>query len=219
MEHSDWASRWSSHQIGFHQLGVSSFLEKYAEQVWGTGGVGRVFVPLCGKSLDLVFLAGRADEVVGVEYVEQAVREFFIERRLTPEIETGSAARYTAANYKIYAADLFALTEEQLGRIDAVFDRASLVALDQWTRARYAAHMRSLQPAGARTLLITFDYDQDEMDGPPFAVSPEEVDRLFGDGFEVERLETRDALHDRFRAGGVTAMSESAFALTHTADH
>lgn len=216
MERSDWASRWEEGRIAFHQSSVTSFLEKYAELVWGPDALGRIYVPLCGKSLDMVFLAEKAAEVVGVEYVEQAVSEFFAERGLTPEIETDPAIRYSAGNYTLFAADFFSLTEEHLGPIDAVFDRASLVALDRAARIRYANHLRSLLPEEARTLLVTFNYDQTEMSGPPFAVSPEEVHRLFQDGFEVEHLETRDALSDLFRTRGLTAMRESAFRLTCT---
>jgi thiopurine S-methyltransferase len=216
VERSDWASRWKEGRIAFHQSRVTNFLDKYAEPVWGTDALGRICVPLCGKSLDMVFLAGRAAEVVGVEYVEQAVSEFFVERGLTPEIETDPAIRYSAGNYVLFAADFFSLTQEHLGPIDAVFDRASLVALDRAARIRYANHLRSLLRERAKTLLVTFDYDQAEMNGPPFAVSPDEVHRLFDDGFEVEHLETRDALDDRFRTQGLTAMRESAFRLTCT---
>lgn len=216
MERADWASRWNEGRIAFHQPSVNGLLEKYAERIWGRDGIGRVYVPLCGKSLDMVFLAENAAEVVGVEYVEQAVREFFAERGLTPEIETNPAIRYSAGGYTLFVADFFDLAEENLGRIDAVFDRASLVALDRAGRARYASHLRSILPEGARTLLITFDYDQTEMTGPPFAVSPDEVDRLFRDRFEVEHLETRSALNEIFRTRGLTAMHESAFVLTCT---
>ena len=88
MQKSDWTSRWNAGQIGFHQPDVNSFLGKYAEQVWGPDALGRVYVPLCGKSLDMVFLAKNVGEVVGVEFVEQAVKEFFAEQGLTPDRST-----------------------------------------------------------------------------------------------------------------------------------
>lgn len=182
--------------------------------MWGPDRLGRIYVPLCGKGLDMVFLAERiADEVVGVEYVEQAVEEFFAERGLAPTVETDPATRYSAGNYTLFASDFFSLTSEHLGPIDAVFDRAALVALDPETKIRYANRLRSLLPAGARTLLVTLDYDQRQMSGPPFAVSPEEVRRLFEDGFELSHLETRDVLDDAFRGRGLSALLESAFEL------
>ncbi|MBK5286934.1 MAG: thiopurine S-methyltransferase, partial [Acidimicrobiia bacterium] len=196
MQQTDWESRWSAGQIPFHQPDVSRALSTYAESVWGTSGMSRVYVPLCGKSLDMVYLAEMADEVVGVEFVEQAVQEFFAERGLTPEIEREPEVRYRAGNYRLYAADVFSLTNAHLGAIDAVYDRAALVALDAETRIRYAAHMHSIVSVGARMLLVAFEYDQSQMNGPPFAVPDDEVHRLFDGGFEVETLGTRDALDD-----------------------
>lgn len=214
MEQPDWDARWREGQIGFHQSTVTDALEQYSEQVWGTGPWGRVFVPLCGKSLDMVFLAERADTVVGVEYVEQAVQEFFAERGLTPQVDAEPSARYEAEKYTLFAADFFELDVGDLGVIDAVFDRASLVALNAETRVKYADHMRSILPLGSKVLLVAFHYEQSDMDGPPFSVTPDEVARLFQDGFVIEHLETRDMLNDEFRARGLTVMHESVFSLT-----
>ncbi len=217
MERADWTSRWSEGRIGFHQGRYSDFLERHADRAWGTEGPGRVLVPLSGKSLDMVFLADRGAEVVGVEYVEQAVLEFFAERELEPEVEDGPPKRFAAAPYELFAADFFTIGKDAAGRIDAVFDRAALVALDRPTRARYAAHLRELMPAGSVSLLITFDYEQSQMEGPPFAVAPEEVEELFADGFEIERLEERELVDQRFRDRGLSSMREIAFALSRVA--
>jgi len=108
---------------------------------------------------------------------------------------------------------MFAVTQEHTGPIDAVFDRAALVALDATSRARYAKHITSLLYAGAAMLLVTFDYDQSEMDGPPFAVSNDEVVSLYGDGFDIEFLDSRNALNDVMRERGLTRFETSAYAL------
>ena len=209
----DWEEAWSTDQIGFHQDKTSTYLERFADEVWGTS-MGRVFVPLCGKSLDLVFLADRASDVVGVEFVEQAVQDFFSERARTPSISNDGPTRYIADPYTVFAADFFAVTQHELGEIDAVFDRASMVALDPETRARYAAHMAAILPTGAKTLLLTFTYDQAAVDGPPFSVPSEEIHRLYSDAFEIEHLDTRDVLNEVFRERGLDAMTESAHVLT-----
>jgi thiopurine S-methyltransferase len=217
IDHGDWASRWSEGRIGFHQGAVNDFLAKYAERAWGSAPLGRVLVPLCGKSLDMVYLAEHGAEVVGVEYIEQAVTEFFAERELVPEIEREPAIRYSAGEYTLFASDFFEVGAEQTGAIDAVFDRAALVALDADTRVRYAAHLRTLLAAGTPILLITLDYDPAEMDGPPFAVTEEEVGRLFSDGFTVEHLQTREFVPEQFlRDRGLTTMREGAFVITRT---
>lgn len=213
MKRTYWQDRWKEGKPSFHQSEVAPFLLEYAGRVWGSGDFGRIFVPLCGKSLDMVFLAERATEIVGVEYVEPAVIDFFDERGLAPEIEADPETRYLAGRYTLYVADFFSLAAEQLGPLDGVFDRAALVALDRETRVRYAGHLGSLLTKGTRVLLVTFDYDQSKMDGPPFAVSRTEVEHLFRDGFEVTHLQTRDCLDERFRTRGLTAMSESAFEL------
>lgn len=213
MEQTEWASRWSVGRIGFHQSDINRQLLAHADAVWGEL-VGRVYVPLCGKTLDMVFLAERAEEVVGVEFVEQAVAEFFDERGLTPRIEREPHIRYNAGPYTLYAADFFDLTAAELGTIDAVFDRASLVALDEPTRVRYAQHLGAILPTGAKVLLVSFDYDQSQMSGPPFAVSNDEVRRLYTDNFEIERLETVDALNDTMRGQGLSSFDASVFKMT-----
>lgn len=212
MELEDWGARWRDGHIGFHQSKVTDALEEFGPRVLGSVP-GRVLVPLCGKTLDMVFLAQYADAVIGVEYVEQAVSEFFTEQGLEPLIEPDLPLRYTADKYTLFVSDIFLINGEDVGDIDAVFDRAALVALEPAVRVRYASHLRSILKAGARILLVTFDYEQSQMHGPPFAVSDEEVTELFGDGFEIEHLRTRDVLDERFRAQGLTKMTESTFAL------
>src|SRR3954470_12519270 len=155
MELADWGARWSEGRIGFHQPHVTDLLVTHAEKVWGPEPIGRVLVPLCGKSMDMVFLADRAEAVAGAEYVEQAVKEFFADQGLTPQVRAGSPAEYTADQYTLLVADFFAVTGEHVGVIDAVFDRAALVALDADTRMKYANHMRSLVSAGSKMLLVT----------------------------------------------------------------
>ncbi|MFT5434540.1 MAG: thiopurine S-methyltransferase, partial [Myxococcota bacterium] len=196
------------------QADVSHFLSKYAQQVWGDEAVGGMYVPLCGKSLDLAFLAGHAETVLGVEYADQAIEEFFVERGLEPTIEAGPPRRYRADNYVLFAGDYYDVTSEHLGPLDAVFDRASLVALEPETRMKYADHMRSLMAAGSKMLLLTFAYDQSEMNGPPWSVPEDEVESVYANGFDIQHLETRDATDDQFRSRGLSTMIESAYLLT-----
>jgi len=210
----DWGARWDAGQIGFHQADVSDLLSRYAEKVWGSGGLGRVLVPLCGKSLDMVYLAERADAVVGVEYAEVAVTDFFAEQDLVPRVNSGPPQAYSDDTYTLYVADFFDVAQADVGKIDSVFDRASLVALEPEVRIRYAAHLTSLVASGSKALLITFDYDETEMNGPPFAVPGDEVHSLFGDAFSIENLETREVMNEEFRSRGLTSMTESVFAMT-----
>lgn len=209
-----WHQRWQDDRIGFHLGQVNPYLVKY----WPTLGLhagSRVFVPLCGKSLDMLWLAEQGHEVVGVEISPIAVRAFFEENRLDPEIsQQGAFEIWAVDQITILLGDFFELTPGQLGEVEAVYDRASLIALPADMRAEYVEHLNALCPAVPR-LLITLDYDQSRMTGPPFAVSDEEVRELYADRSSLVRLAAEDVLADnpRFREQGLDRMVESVWRM------
>lgn len=175
MEASFWIERWAEGRIGFHEGKPNHYLERHAARL---AGARRVLVPLCGKAIDLAYLAGRGHEVVGVELVEDAVRQFFVEQGVTPEVTSrGAFVQYTAGAITIFAGDWFATGAALVGRFDAVYDRAALIAMPPELRPRYVAHQRTLAGA-APILLVTLEYPQEVMEGPPFAVLEDEVRRL-----------------------------------------
>lgn len=152
----------------------------------------RVFVPLCGKSLDIGWLLGEGYRAVGAELVENAVQQLFEGLGVEPAIEdAGPLKRYRAEGLDIFVGDLFDVSAALLGAVDAVYDRAALVALPAETRPRYAAHIADVADR-APQLLVTFDYEQTQMAGPPFAVSEEEVRRLTRTAYEVELLQSAE---------------------------
>lgn len=151
----------------------------------------RILAPLSGKSLDLGFLEERGHPVIGVELVEEAVAAFFTEAGRCPEIDrSGRHPVYREGRMELVVADFFQTTPRQLGRIDAVYDRAALIALPADRRARYAAHLASLLPHDTGILMVTVDYDPKEISGPPFSVPPSEIEAIFGGPFEIFPLET-----------------------------
>jgi thiopurine S-methyltransferase len=181
-----WQARWSEGRIGFHEGRPNALLERH---VGALSGVRRVLVPLCGKAVDLAFLASRGFEVVGVELVEAAVAAFFAERGLVPTVErVGSLVRYRHDAVELLAGDFFDVTRDHAGRCDGCYDRAALIALPSEMRRRYVAHLRGLLDPGARGLVITVDYPQERMEGPPFAVPEAELLAHYR-GAHVERLE------------------------------
>lgn len=185
MDPAFWLTRWQEGRIGFHEGAPNAFLAKHVDRL---ASYKRVLVPLCGKAEDLAFLAGHGHEVVGIELVEDAVRQFFAEHRAEPVVEERRGMRcYSWDAITIFAGDLFATTAELVGPIDAIYDRAALVALPPDTRVRYAEHLRKLAPAARRELLVTIDYPPDAMAGPPFCVTDAEVHRLFADA-DIELL-------------------------------
>lgn len=188
MEAEFWHERWRENRLGFHQETPNALLVAHLDAL-GLKPGDTVFVPLCGKTLDIPWLLSRGLRVTGAELSEIAVRDLFAGMDVTPVIETvGALKRYSADGVEIYAGDIFDLTAEVLGHVDAVFDRAALVALPEEMRGRYAAHVAEIT-GRARQLLITFDYDQSVMDGPPFSVPGNVVRALYGAAFSIGLLE------------------------------
>lgn len=210
-----WHARWQAGEIGFHKPEVHLFLAKYWPEL-GLHGDERVFVPLCGKSLDMLWLAAQGHRVVGVEVSPRAVADFFDENHLSPQRQSvGPFERWASGDLEILQGDFFQLTPELLGPVGAVYDRASLVALPPELRTGYAATFRQWLAPDLPTLLITLDYDQTQMDGPPFAVSADEVRALYGDHCEVTLLQDLDILAEepRFRAKGLDRLHEMVWRL------
>ncbi len=187
-----WLERWEKGRIGFHRADPNPRLVEHHQSV--LGGTIRVLVPLCGKSADLEWLVIQGHEVVGVELSELAAQAFFTERGLTAErVERGAFVEYRRGALSIFVGDFFAATPELTGYCDGVYDRAALIALPEELRARYAAHLPQLLAPKARLLLVTLHYDA--AGGPPFDVSPDEVQRLFA-GRNITLLASEDARPD-----------------------
>ncbi len=213
MEPTFWHDRWQNRDIGFHLDAAHDLLQKYWARAEAPHG-SDVFVPLCGKSLDMVWLASQGHQVIGAELSEIAVDDFFAERGLTPEIRTtGSFVVKSAGAYEIWCGDIFDLPHEAIANVAGVYDRASLVAFPAPMQEQYATKLKELVPAGVPMLLITLDYDQSEMSGPPFATPHGQVDHLFGDRYDMRELERRQALdtHPHFVKRGLTGLQESAY--------
>ncbi|GBG15429.1 thiopurine S-methyltransferase [Novimethylophilus kurashikiensis] len=215
MHHEFWHERWALKQIGFHQEDINPYLMRFWPALGVTGG--RVFVPLCGKSRDMIWLREQGFDVVGVELSEVAVREFFEENGLVPvETEVLNFRRFEAGGYVLWCGDLFSLNHALLGEISAVYDRASLVALPPDMRGQYAAKLTDLLVPRTPTLLIAFEYPQHQMDGPPFSVTTDEVHALYGEHSDIELLHEENILsrESRFQAKGLERLVEKVYRLT-----
>lgn len=181
----DWLARWRDGRIGFHEGQPNEFLVRHRAQLTGR----RVLVPLCGKAEDLAFLAAQGHEVLGVELAEQAVREFFADHALVPALTShGPFVAYRAGAITLLVGDIFGLTLELAGSLDGLYDRAALIALPPALRPRYVALLRTLLPAGAPGLVVTMEYEQAQMAGPPFAVLEAELRALYA-GYAIELLD------------------------------
>ncbi|KIP88045.1 MULTISPECIES: thiopurine S-methyltransferase [Pseudomonas] len=213
MQEAFWQTRWQNNQIGFHAAEVNPFLRRYWPGFTAADGA-RVLVPLCGKSLDMVWLAERGHRVIGVELARTAVEAFFAEQGLDATVtQEGAFLVYRHGRIELYCGDFFALGSEQLADCALFYDRAALIALPAEMRERYVRHLQSVLPGGSQGLLVTLDYDQSLMNGPPFSVSDEEVSGWSGSVWDSQLLESQDAMEERFTARGLTRMDERVYRL------
>jgi len=210
-----WHQQWERNQIGFHQTQVHPFLIDH----WQTLAVteGQVFVPLCGKSLDMVWLRQQGHSVLGVELSPQAVQDFFAEQSL----EFSSSAiegfqRYEGEGIELLCGDFFDLKPAQLANIQAVYDRAALIALPKELQARYAQKMLELLPHRPPILLVTFEYDATEMDGPPFSTTGQTVQDFFGQAYRIDILSEQEILEENpgLKHRGLTRLKEKTYLLS-----
>ncbi|MEM9343932.1 MAG: thiopurine S-methyltransferase [Pseudomonadota bacterium] len=191
MEHSFWHDRWKANELGFHEADGNALLASHFGTLGKPEGA-RVFVPLCGKTRDIGWLLAQGCRVVGTELSEIAVRDLFKDLGLSPEkSEVGELNRYAGPSIEVFVGDHFTLTADVLGTVDAIYDRAAFVALPSKMRQRYSASLKALAP-GVPQLLITFEYDQSVMPGPPHSISTEEVGAHYADAFDIEMLEVKD---------------------------
>ena len=199
MNHEFWKTRWQEKRIGFNQSAVNPLLMKHMSHLNVPAG-GCIFVPLCGKSIDMVWLAAQGYDVVGVELVETAVQEFFAEQDIVPtmhEHTTIPTLKYyrgqlSGQTITLWVANIFALTPKDIGPVDAVYDKAALIALPADMRVKYSEHVLQLSDTAdkgyAPQLLITLNYDQSKRNGPPFSINDEQVQQYYGQHYQISEL-------------------------------
>lgn len=215
MEPKFWHERWENNLIGFHLDEVNPKLGEFWPELDLAPG-SRVLVPLCGKTLDLIWLAEQGYEVVGVELSPLAVEAFFTEQGLQADkIMSDCFDVWRSGNITVFCADFFDLVAADVGTINAVYDRAALIALPKNMRSAYVRQLNSLLAGPMKGLLITLFYDQAQMDGPPFAVSPEEVQNLLPDTWKLEMRQNLDILEQntRFFERGINLLQEHVYLL------
>lgn len=215
MEAGFWHNRWENDLTGFHLNEVNPHL-KANWSILNLKPNTRIFVPLCGKSIDLIWLANQGHQVIGCELSHLAAEAFFAENKLSVErMLIGDVELWQSEKISIFCGDIFNLTADVLGEVDAVYDRASLIALPPTMRQEYAAKLTELAQSAPK-LLITLEYDQSKMEGPPFSVSESEVKALYEAKYQVKRLSAQDVLVDNkdFRDKGLDYMNECIYQLS-----
>jgi thiopurine S-methyltransferase len=193
MEASFWHKKWERGEIGFHTGVPNPLLTSHLDKLNLTEG-SRIFLPLCGKTRDIAWLLACDYQIVGAELSEIAISALFAELGVTPTItQAGGLTRYSAENLDIFVGDIFHVTADHLGAVHAIYDRAALVALPESMRTQYASHLVAIT-AAAPQLLITYEYDQQLLDGPPFSINADEVARLYHNAYQCNLVERTDVV-------------------------
>ncbi len=210
MEAGFWHQKWERGDIGFHQSTVNPFLARHFHAL-ALPANSRVFLPLCGKTVDIAWLLAHGYRVAGAELSEMAIRELFQSLNVVPTLtEEGNLIRYSGPDIDVFVGDFFALSGEQLGAVDAIYDRAALVALPLEMRQQYALHLMKISHV-APQLLISYEYDQSRIDGPPFSVTGNEIQQHYAGAYHIHELARQDV------AGGMkgkTPASEACWRLS-----
>jgi len=210
-----WLKRWEEDATGFHLNRVMPLLTKY----WATLAVpdaARVLVPLCGKSLDMIWLASQGYQVLGVELAPKAVEQFFNEHGLHPTQHDSLMGRhYVAGNIEIICGDIFDVDAATLSTCRGIYDRAALVALPPDMRSRYVQHVYGNLHDGFGGLLLTLEYDQSLMAGPPFSVPGSEIEAQFAGLAASSKIAEMNIIDKEpmFRERGLNALLSAAWAL------
>ncbi|MBO9452405.1 thiopurine S-methyltransferase [Tropicibacter sp. R16_0] len=186
-----WIDRWEENRLGWHKEDAHPLLVRFVDAHPLPKG-SRIFVPLCGKTRDIGWLLSQGHRVVAAELSEIAIRQLFTELQTEPTVqELGSLKRFSAPGLDAYVGDVFDLTKVQIGTVDLIHDRAAMVALPDDMRARYVSHLAEITDR-APQLVISFDYDQDLIAGPPFSVPQSQIKALYGVSYRTALLFEQD---------------------------
>ncbi|MBE0485523.1 thiopurine S-methyltransferase [Marinobacter sp.] len=217
MEHEFWHERWAKEETGFHEGTVNKYLHDHWPELASTG-TDAVFVPLCGKAHDMWWLNDRGHPIIGVELSDIACKDFFEEAGEKATVHPGEPfTTFKHDDLQLWCGDFFQLVPDDLKHIRLVYDRAALIALPREMRQGYVDHLTAVTPDALQMLLITLDYDSNEMKGPPFNVSDDEVYQLYGEDYEITQMLRQDMARDNpfaKRRGLRNGATESVFTLT-----
>jgi len=196
MDASFWHNCWERNSLGFHQESVHPFLQKYLAPKLSMLGQ-HVFVPLCGKSLDMIWLAEHMT-VTGAELSDIACRDFFVEKGLTyQQKKQGDFTVFSFDQIRLFQGDFFQLKIQDIKTIDWIYDRAALIALPEILQQQYVDHLLNFLPDSATLCLISLEFPQEELTGPPFAIFPNDVEKLFSN-CQIEYIAENELKDKRF---------------------
>ncbi|XP_033738514.1 probable thiopurine S-methyltransferase [Pecten maximus] len=214
----EWQKRWAERKIGFHQDAVHLYLEKYIDKLLNKHEKIDVFMPLCGKAVDIKWLADKGHSVVGVECSSMALEEFFDEQNVEYTTEPvnevkGSLYKSKDGKIKLYCCDFFAFNKDIAGQFDAIWDRAAMVAINRSDRVKYTDLLKSLMKPECRLALVTLEFDESLHAGPPHDFPEDNVRELYEETCNVEMVESMDGLKERHKGWGLSSLEEKFYVI------
>ncbi|XP_053347408.1 probable thiopurine S-methyltransferase [Clarias gariepinus] len=221
---SEWEGRWQEGRIGFHQPHIHQMLKDNLDKILCGRQQVRVFFPLCGKAVDMKWLADMGHIIVGVEISEKAIKQFFEENNLefkeepVPAIPGAKVFKSLDDKISLYQCDLYKFSSAVGSQFGGIWDRGSLVAINPCDRQKYATLIMSLMDKDCRYLLDTLEYNPELYKGPPFFVPEDIVKSLYGNACDIELVRSEDAFEERHKAWGIDSLLEKVYLLSPKAN-
>ena len=188
----DWLERWRKGTTGWHRSDINPQLIENINQL-SEARTQKIFVPLCGASLDMKYLIDQGFHVVGVELSPLAIERFFNEHNIKYKVsKLRDFDLYQGKSIDIYCGDFFKIKSNYLYDASCVYDRAALIALNPDLQKKYVGHLKEILPNSAKILLLTMFYPQIEMEGPPYSVGDDKVEVLFSEFKEIKRISSKN---------------------------
>ena len=167
-----WSQVWQEGTIRFHQKDYNSQMISFFKDMDLKGK--SVFIPLAGKTKDILFFLEKRSFVTAIEFVESAIIDFFKENNIH---YTKKDSTYFAPNLTFHCMDYFKF--EVSAPFDVLYDRASQVVFNSELRPAYYDHMKTLISPQTIVLLAAIDHSGPSDYGPPYKISPAEVTEAY----------------------------------------
>ncbi|KAM8966240.1 thiopurine S-methyltransferase-like [Pelodytes ibericus] len=216
----DWMARWEKRIIGFHEANVHVLLAEFVDDMVNNRKQIRILFPLCGKAVDMKWLADMGHTIVGIDVSEIAIKEFFAENNIpyveedVPGISGAKVFKSTSGNISLYCCSIFNINDSIVGKFDGIWDRGAMVAINPCDRQRYVSLIISLMAKDCHYLLVTVEFEPKLHAGSPFYVPDEDLETMLGSLCSYKCLKTIDALSDNQRQWGLVFYQEKIFLVT-----
>ncbi len=210
-----WVERWKNKDTGFHLCDIHPDLQAYFGRL-SLKESDTVFIPLCGKTLDIHFFLQAKCKIIAVEMVELAVQQLFENLQINPQVSAWKHGKcYQSKNLTVYVGNVFDLSDEQLNSVNIVYDRAAFIALPYNLHAPYSRLIKEIANPD-KQMLITVEFDASKLQGPPFLLLPDNIKQYYGNQYQIELLHQEETINNEpnFQEKGLTSLMRKTYLLS-----